>query len=107
VLWTSIIETHGAKSFKKEQSLEIHSDEYDELQENDLNPTASGHSQAPNGKAPFVSVIVAAYHVEKYLRQCLDSLVNQRTQWGHERDGNQQGHFGRWSQKDIVFQPRG
>ena len=26
---------------------------------------------------PKVSVIVPVYNVEKYLRQCLDSLVNQ------------------------------
>jgi hypothetical protein len=87
--------------------MEIRPNEYDEPQGNDLNPTASGHSQDPNGNAPFVSVIVAVYNVEKYLNQCLDSLVNQRTQWVHERDGNQQGPFGRWSQKDIVFQPWG
>ena len=73
----SCIETHGAKSSMKEKSMGIRPHEYDELQGNDLNPTASGYSQDPNGKAPFVSVIVAAYNVEKYLSQCLDSLVNQ------------------------------
>ncbi|MGD9852484.1 MAG: FkbM family methyltransferase [Nitrospirales bacterium] len=73
----SWIETHAAKSFKKEKSMEICPDEYVELQRNDLNPTASEHPQDPNENAPFVSVIVAAYNVEKYLTQCLDSLVNQ------------------------------
>ena len=29
---------------------------------------------------PKVSIIVAVYNVEKYLRQCLDSLVNQSLQ---------------------------
>ena len=36
-------------------------------EENNLNSVGS----------PLVSVIVAAYNVEKYLIQCLDSLVNQ------------------------------
>ncbi|MBQ1407867.1 MAG: glycosyltransferase family 2 protein, partial [Eubacterium sp.] len=28
-------------------------------------------------KAPAISVIVPVYHVEKYLRRCLDSILNQ------------------------------
>ena len=29
------------------------------------------------GETPKVSIIVPIYNVEQYLRQCLDSLVNQ------------------------------
>jgi FkbM family methyltransferase len=38
---------------------------------------SSGENTPDNVGAPLVSVIVAVYNVEKYLRQCLDSLVNQ------------------------------
>ncbi|MEX0829694.1 MAG: FkbM family methyltransferase, partial [Nitrospirales bacterium] len=73
----SYIETQGGKSFKKEISRESNPKEYVEIQGNDLNAAASGHSQDSNGNAPFVSVIVAAYNVEKYVSHCLDSLVHQ------------------------------
>ena len=44
----------------------------------DLSPrVSSGQSTLNNTTTPLVSVVVAAYNVENYLIQCLDSLVNQ------------------------------
>lgn len=43
-----------------------------------LPPSVWSEENPPeNGNAPLVSVIVAVYNVERYLTQCLDSLVNQ------------------------------
>lgn len=38
---------------------------------------SSGENTSDNVPVPLLSVIVAVYNVGKYLRQCLDSLVNQ------------------------------
>lgn len=50
-------------------------------QASDRSLSASGWSEAARDEAgrpePLVSVIVAAHNVERYLSQCLDSLVNQ------------------------------
>lgn len=29
-------------------------------------------------KTPFISIIVPVYNVEKFLEQCIDSIVNQK-----------------------------
>lgn len=39
---------------------------------------ACSQEAAGDTRGPLVSVVVAVYNVEKYLSQCLDSLVNQR-----------------------------
>ena len=46
-------------------------------------------------KQPDVSIILPVYNVEKYLRRCLDSLVNQDCNCSYEiiiiNDGSQDG----------------
>ena len=80
----SYVATNEAESSKKRISSDMRlrdcEDALPGVQEN--NPqlsslVSSGENTPDNINAPRVSVIVAVHNVGKYLRQCLDSLVNQ------------------------------
>ena len=74
------VATCEAESRNKEQSSDKRHHECDGVQGDNLRLSSlvwSEENFADNVNAPLVSVIVAVYNVEKYLIQCLDSLVNQ------------------------------
>jgi polysaccharide biosynthesis protein PslF len=80
----SYVATNETKSRKKRISPEMDPHDYDDVlpgvQENNLRLSSlvlPGEHTPNNVNAPLISVIVAVYNVEKYLGQCLDSLVNQ------------------------------
>lgn len=80
----SCVATNEAESRKKRIYLDMRSRESDyelpEVQGDNAHLFSSVWSEEntlDNVSAPLVSVIVAVYNVEKYLSQCLDSLVNQ------------------------------
>jgi FkbM family methyltransferase len=70
----------GSPSRRKGESPDMQACECDGVQGDNLQLSSSvwsGENFAHDVNAPLVSVIVAVYNVEKYLGQCLDSLVNQ------------------------------
>ncbi|MDH3281535.1 MAG: glycosyltransferase, partial [Gammaproteobacteria bacterium] len=78
------VATNEMESSKKRISSEMRYHDCDDalpgVQKDNPHPSslvAFGENTPDNSTAPLVSVIVAAYNVEKYLSQCLDSLVNQ------------------------------
>lgn len=80
----SYVATNETKLRKERISPEMRphgcDDPFSEVQEEIPNLSAlvsSGENTPDNINDPRVSVIVAVYNVEKYLGQCLDSLVNQ------------------------------
>jgi FkbM family methyltransferase len=77
-------ESPEAESRKQKESSEIralgHEGEFTEIQANYPQQYSSAWSEekvSHETSAPHVSVVVAVHNVEKYLSQCLDSLVNQ------------------------------
>ena len=80
----SYVATNETESRQKSISSEMRPHDCDDalpgVQEENLHFSSlvsSGENTPDNVAAPLVSVIIAAYNVEKYLSQCLDSLVNQ------------------------------
>jgi polysaccharide biosynthesis protein PslF len=77
----SSVATCGAEARKEKESSDNRSYERDgellEVQGEIPHLSSLAQSEQDNVDAPLVSVIVAVYNVEKYLSQCLDSLVNQ------------------------------
>lgn len=64
-----------------------------------------------NKSSPMLTVVVPAYNVEKYLEECLDSLLNQ-TEMDHKiiiiNDGSKDltGEIAKWyaeKYKDLIF----
>ena len=46
--------------------------------DNKVKRSSSGENSTPDSSSDIkVSIIIPVYNVEKYLRQCLDSIVNQ------------------------------
>ena len=80
----SYVATNGTESSKKRIASEMRPHNGDDalptVQGNNTHPASSVWSEenaSDNVTAPLVSVIIAAHNVEKYLSQCLDSLVHQ------------------------------
>jgi polysaccharide biosynthesis protein PslF len=77
------MESSEKDSQKQHTSSEMNTREHSEMAEIQMNAPQlfsavySDERSPDETSAPCVSVIVAAHNVEKYLNQCLDSLVNQ------------------------------